>query len=453
MGKRWQNFRAKIARYKPLERMRTMVEIAAEGGALIMDLRDKPTKGDWIGLGLRSLSLATKVKDEITAISPPQAFEAFSEDKDEKGDCRWIATQDEFKALFLKHARDNQNIPGFGNPKDATSTYATVGWIGEEQVGWTYQTGKLLEPEYGPFILKARKDATFQALGDSLWKSYRSNHCLFQDGKVIEDPFDAEGFLVTKQVRGMETRIRAFDRERIPRSILMQGPPGTGKSYAVRYLTQILNMRSLRVDIVSLTKSSSEISLLESLLKVLRPDVLILDDLDRVSHARILHFLELAAKFCRVIFATANLVHEMTGALLRPGRFDEIVEVKKLDPEVLRKMLNGDEIMAHRMRNLPIAYVVEYLKRVQALGKEAANVEVEELITRARHIGEEYEDDGGEPIAKKVAPRSSGGNWVFTFPSLIEPGPVTESIWGNQATDSAEEEGLEDEDEDEDEEE
>jgi hypothetical protein len=128
---------------------------------------------------------------------------------------------------------------------------------------------------------------------------------------------------------------------------------------------------------------------LGTLLEVLEPGAIILDDLDRVeAGGRLLHFLELAARTCRLVLATANCPERMMGAALRPGRFDEIVRVEHLDPEVLASLLAPDLDLLDRFRALPVAYVTEYVKRRRVLGRAQALAELDEVSSRARRIDE-----------------------------------------------------------------
>jgi len=70
------------------------------------------------------------------------------------------------------------------------------------------------------------------------------------------------------------------------RSLLFAGPPGTGKSTGMRQLTKGLSLRTLRVDIKLLTEAQHRgenvTASLDTLVRALAPEALILDDIDRV---------------------------------------------------------------------------------------------------------------------------------------------------------------------------
>ena len=60
---------------------------------------------------------------------------------------------------------------------------------------------------------------------------------------------------------------------------------------------------------------------LDTLVKILRPGAVVLDDIDRVGKdARLLRFLEESSAEGRLVLASANCTATMLGALLRPGR-------------------------------------------------------------------------------------------------------------------------------------
>ncbi|MCX5740873.1 MAG: AAA family ATPase, partial [Proteobacteria bacterium] len=176
-------------------------------------------------------------------------------------------------------------------------------------------------------------------------------------------------------------------------------PPGTGKSMAIRWLVGELGLTSVRIDLAVLARlhgygSVSVSTSLETLLRLLQPQAMILDDLDRITiTGSLLAFLELAQRTCKVVIASANSVEKLLGAALRPGRFDDIIRIDRLDPDVLRRLLADDVDLFDRLVALPAAYVVEFVKRRRVLGRAAALVELDELVARAGRIGAAPDSD------------------------------------------------------------
>jgi hypothetical protein len=79
----------------------------------------------------------------------------------------------------------------------------------------------------------------------------------------------------------------------------------------------------------------------------------------------------------------------MLGAALRPGRFDEVVKVDRLDARLLRSLVGDDEELAERVRDLPVAYVAELVKRRDVLGRDRALAELDELCARRAMVEKE----------------------------------------------------------------
>jgi hypothetical protein len=367
------------ARQKRWERY---ISLASEAGAIAMNLRDRPTRLDWFGVGLRALGLAIKVNSErreARAGNPWRYFDAPGLDK------VWHEVPEEFRRLVVEHTGEVTVDEDWWDGSD-DGARVCLGTVGAEQVGWICEGKDVVD---GPYLRGARAAETYAALGERIWKRVGGRHCVYGTGGLALDPLDAAGILPTAQMRELEARLGKFVDEDIARSVLMVGPPGTGKSMAIRWLTRRLGVTSVRVDLAVLAShhgrydTQALATSLETLLRLLRPEAMILDDLDRIEMGgELLAFLELAVRTCRLVLASANCPRKMLGASLRPGRFDDVVTVDTLDPEVLRQLLAGDADLFDRLAPLPAAYVAEFLKRRRVLGRDAALAELPELEAR-----------------------------------------------------------------------
>lgn len=367
------------------------LKIAGDAGVIAMSLRDKPTPLDWLAVGARAISLGLTIVDErrrAIANDPWKYFE------DIRGD-EWTEVPEEFKRLVLDNATHLAVDEAYWDG-DEQSAYICRGKLGDESIAWIGEAGQIVD---GPYVLAKREAETYRSLGDRLWKRLGGHHVLYGPQGLVTDHFVDGRVMETEQMRALQSRMKAFLAADEPRSYLLGGPPGTGKSVAIRWLVASLGLTSVRIDLGVLARlhgyhSSSVVTSLETLLRLLRPRAMILDDLDRVAvNAPLLAFLELARKTCAVVIASANSVQSMMGAAVRPGRFDDIIRVDRLDAGVLRTLLADDLDLVERMTSLPAAYVVEFVKRRRVLGREAALGELEELLERAKSVGGAADSD------------------------------------------------------------
>ncbi len=368
------------------------LELAAEAGAIAMALRDRPTRLDWMGVGFRVVGLGIRYRAERRQAAARDPWTFF---QDEGVERRWLEVPDEFRKLVMDHVTGVEIDDGWWTGDD-DATRVCKGRIGAETVAWLADNNRVID---GPYVVRARAPETYRALGDRLWKRLGSRSCAYgANGLVADRMLESCGITPTLQLIELEQRIGRFLAAHIPRSYLLLGPPGTGKSAGIRWLARRLDLSTLRVDIAMLgdhhgRANAAVASSLQTLVELLRPELMILDDLDRVDiGADLLHFLELAGRTCRVVMASANCADSMIGAALRPGRFDEVVRFERLDRGVLAGMLGDDHDLAERMSALPVAYVAEYLKRRGVLGRVVAEAELTELEARQKLIADRTED-------------------------------------------------------------
>jgi hypothetical protein len=376
-----------------LRRWERYVALAADAGGILINLRDQPRPLDWLGVGLRVLGLGIKIRAEHRTARAGNAWRFF--DTDEL-DSPWLEVPEEFRRLIVDNTTDVGIDEGWWDGTE-DGPAVCIGKVGGEDVGWIAERAQVVD---GPYVRRTRATETFHALGERIWRRVGSRHCTYGTGGLVLDALDAGTILPTQQMRDLEERMNRFVDQGIHRSCLLIGPPGTGKSVAIRWLTRRLGVTSVRVDLAVLSAKHGSYdqkalaASLETLLKLLRPEALILDDLDRVSvGGELLAFLELAARMCRLVLASANRPRKMMGASLRPGRFDEIISFDRLDPDVLRQLLGVDHDLFDRLAPLPAAYVAEFLKRLQVLGRERAVEEIAELESRRALVERCHEDD------------------------------------------------------------
>lgn len=186
------------------------------------------------------------------------------------------------------------------------------------------------------------------------------------------------------QGKNLIQRWQKFYDKKVRRSVIIHGQPGTGKSTLAQQAARELKGRAMIVSVQTLVKLSIY-GVLEAI-ETLAPDIFIIDDLDRMGESDLdlfLNFFEESENMTPLIIATTNHLEHLPDALKRPGRFDEIWEIKppkgdvrvrvikylahmedfELDEETATKIMTISE-----ERNMPGAHVRELIRRVKVLG-------------------------------------------------------------------------------------
>lgn len=224
----------------------------------------------------------------------------------------------------------------------------------------------------------------------------------FPDGKVIisgansnkssflEEDKTQNTFIPFKRCMEFSQYINKYFAKNINRSILFYGPPGSGKTNLIKGIVWEMQARTLKfVDMHKL-----DITVVLDIIKCYNPDCIIFEDIDHLENNEI-HFLleriEHLNNNVKLILASANEVSSLDNALLRPGRFDEAVEIKTLEKEVLMKLIGSgddkaDEELFNIVKDFPVAYIKEILKRIEALGREEALANIEDVKVRVKNL-------------------------------------------------------------------
>lgn len=156
-----------------------------------------------------------------------------------------------------------------------------------------------------------------------------------------------------KEALGSDTDIRALE-ELLPRGVIFHGPPGTGKTFFAKAIATALNATVIVVsgpELKSKWVGESE----ENLRRVFRrarqaaPAVVVFDEIDAFAHARgtyagsgvehsmVNQLLTEMDGFRKnemiFVIGTTNFLESLDGALLRPGRFEFLIEIPAPGPE------------------------------------------------------------------------------------------------------------------------
>jgi cell division protease FtsH len=154
-----------------------------------------------------------------------------------------------------------------------------------------------------------------------------------------------------------------------PGATVLYGPPGCGKTYAVEKLSEYLGWKRFNIDSSSIASSyihatSKLISEVFSSAINAAPSILVIDEMEAFLSNRAdagpsgTHHTEEVAEFLRripeavskgvLIFAMTNMLDKIDPAIIRKGRFDNIIEVKMATAKEICELLKV------RFRTLPI---------------------------------------------------------------------------------------------------
>jgi hypothetical protein len=209
-------------------------------------------------------------------------------------------------------------------------------------------------------------------------------------------------------VRQLASRSKAFLDKGRSRCVLFYGPPGTGKSTVARAIARELGMRVLLVDHEAVSRMSDHSA--ARIIALLRPGMLVLNDIDRSSddHAGLLQSLDVAFQGSEPLITvlTVNDISSLDPALLRPGRIHETRHVPEpSEPSrrlivdyYVRKLgltLRPDEVEAFVARSAGFspADIREFCETAFAMGLELAFGELERIkAQRALYAGDKCEE-------------------------------------------------------------
>ena len=93
------------------------------------------------------------------------------------------------------------------------------------------------------------------------------------------------------------------------------------------------------------------------------PEAIIIDDIDRLNNSeKMLSLLEELNLNLKLLVASANDISKLDPALIRPGRFDSLIEISTTDKNVLDTILEKYSDKSNELEGLPASYAIEYVK-------------------------------------------------------------------------------------------
>jgi len=262
------------------------------------------------------------------------------------------------------------------------------------KIAWTSNTKlKSISPDL--YVKSEHIDQGREIIKHLLWEHFKGKPLVmhkgsqmvssYEESKIAFEIDDTFNPLPSEQATRYASYLTRCFNAGVHRSVMLYGSPGTGKSTMARTLVDILKLRSFRIRVEDI-RSLDNKTLFEAI-NIFEPDAVILDDFDRThQQAMLLETLEFFQRHVKLVVATVNEMNSLDDALLRPGRFDELMLVERMDEGVVKKTLGQYVDGFDLVKNWPIAFIQEYCKRRRFMDlDEAANAMIE-LSSRVKNL-------------------------------------------------------------------
>ncbi len=264
------------------------------------------------------------------------------------------------------------------------SIKAYIATLDSTEIGWVNRNEEIS----CMFVKTGQKNNAFKELEKLFWLKNSEKKLIvsLEDDKltILED-LTSNNFIMSPKCLEYGKYIQKFQNGGLSRSFIFYGPPGSGKSNLIKGICNFLNVKSLRFKNLSKNLPNIDNNFITELIKISNCDAIILEDLDHCPSDGLDDLLNKFENFnneTKLVFATANQISKLDNALLRPGRFDEAIEIKTLEEEIILKLVEGDVELLERVRHFPVAFTSELMKRIKILGKEQALQSIKDLTDR-----------------------------------------------------------------------
>ena len=233
---------------------------------------------------------------------------------------------------------------------------------------------------------------------DALWDVCGEIELTAQgDGTANFKKADARpAFEPTTTALRMIERCKAFRAKGYRVAVLADGRPGTGKSYAVRHTALALGGRILHVTLTNLAPWK-----VGDAARMLRPDAVILDDVDRSNTSAALRLVEQLLELGVAVLCTSNDRGCIAGAFKRAGRVDMRFLFAGIDPDVLDVLLTPWPVLydspdvRRLLKHSTVAEVERFIEHYDTLG-------LEEAVQYLQDLADEEDDDNAEAFNSAV---------------------------------------------------
>lgn len=282
------------------------------------------------------------VEDPITAFLTKNGFTRMSQNSD--------AVSELFSSLIVNNPNTvvkKFKEPGSSNASDSSDSLYILE-IGESSVALQASLFSLKNYSYKPIYIRGSFEDVLCWVREQFWKNAENGAVITKTKKntdrdsIFLEPKDlSPKFLSISDhdesniYHSLRKRMISFYNSGIRRSVLLHGSPGTGKSTFARSVFAGKNLKVLSLDVESAAYDTTL-----TIIKIISPDVIIFDDMDRDPEraSEVLSFMEYIQ--CPLVIASVNDISALDHALLRPGRFDEIYEILPPNKQTRIELIN-----------------------------------------------------------------------------------------------------------------
>ena len=280
------------------------------------------------------------------------------------------------------------------------------------------------------FVMPGTLEEVNMEVREYLWRRFENNILFSLNEKNLlkvsaapssGDYVDSQD--MTTLLNDVSFRIKKFKDAGIPRSLLLKGPPGTGKTTMAGMVSKKVGGRFLTFDLDLLREYGSNFLLRH--LKILEPDIVLIDEIDR-NPSRALDIMKLLEshdwEHPITVIGTVNSIEVLDPALLRPGRFDEVLHVGAPTAEYLLKIVEhyaekygvtrNAKVMAYDMRGFSPADVREVIVSTGIVGADVYKAEIARVKLQQQYytgsackefLSGDKEDSDSSPVFDEVA--------------------------------------------------
>lgn len=199
-------------------------------------------------------------------------------------------------------------------------------------------------------------------------------------------------WIPTKLGETIAQEIKDYAVKGYGRTYMLYGPPGTGKSNLAKNICGSLEGRVLIfINIADLFSAGVISYSFDKLVKNLDVKTVVIDDLDHLDGNNIaftLKQLEILRASGKTVICSVNQIKKLDPAIIRPGRFDKIIEIKYMPENKILEMVNQDTELFELVKTWPVVSIKELMIRVDVKGKAKALEEIDDLKRRVEVLTE-----------------------------------------------------------------